>query len=163
MSKLNINNVEFTSLAVHILGEGFNLRFRASGKSMQPFILNGDVLEVEPCNGRVVQKGEIILCKTGERNLVAHRVVKIKKFDNKKLIFLRGDSNLESEYIVFQEQVLGHIVSIIRNNRRIRIDSTSQRLLVMLWNTFPQDLRKVYWRFFTSRQKMVRLSFRQKN
>jgi len=163
MSKLNINNVELSSLAEHILGEGFNLRFRASGKSMQPFILDGDVLEVEPCNGRVIQKGEIILCKTGERNLVAHRVVRLEKFDNKKSIFLRGDSNLKSEYIVFQEQVLGHIVSIMRNNRRIRIASTSQRLLVMLWNTFPPDLRKLYWRFFNFWEKLVRFSFRQEN
>ena len=48
---ISLNRDEFAELALQILDDGNSLKFRAHGESMNPFIRNGDILEVQPVPG----------------------------------------------------------------------------------------------------------------
>jgi SAM-dependent methyltransferase len=66
---------DLEALARAVLARDVLLRFRASGRSMRATIPDGSTLEVEARAAGDVRLGEVILYTTGERRLVAHRVV----------------------------------------------------------------------------------------
>ena len=78
MSVLRLNGSEFHDLAGQILDSGHRLRFQASGGSMQPFIHDGDILEVAPLVGEHVRRGDVLLVKATNGKWLAHRVVKTR-------------------------------------------------------------------------------------
>jgi signal peptidase I len=69
----------FEKICTELLSEGKSVRFSAPGESMYPVILDGETLVVEPIVSPAVKVGDIILYKS-EENLIAHRVISIKKF-----------------------------------------------------------------------------------
>ena len=68
----------FQEICCKLLRAGHKVRFRAPGKSMQPAICDGDILIVEPVEPAAVKIGDIILYRA-EENIVAHRVLDLKK------------------------------------------------------------------------------------
>jgi signal peptidase I len=111
-----------------ILGDGHNVRFKAPGNSMRPAILDGDCLEVEPIGPAAIKMGDIILYQSQER-IIAHRVMDIGKGEIPKTppaarithysYILRGDASYSYDEPVYADQILGKIVSVERNGRRI--------------------------------------------
>ena len=75
VSVRRLNGSEFHDLAGQILDSGHRLRFQASGRSMLPFIQDGDILEVAPLSGKHVRSGEVLLVETDDGEWLAHRVV----------------------------------------------------------------------------------------
>jgi len=82
---------------------------------MLPTIWPGDTLLVEQVEFSPVAEGEIILFRR-ERRLFAHRIVRSGRFD----ILTRGDSMAAPDLPVDRDEVLGRIVSIIRNGKRFQ-------------------------------------------
>ncbi len=125
---LNLKREDFTFVAQSVLGREKNLRFKAKGESMRPFIRDGDILEITPVNGEEIRLGDVIFYHVGERRMVAHRVVE-KIIENGKLIFLtKGASNTGEGEKVHPEQIMGRVKAIERKERRIRIDYGWNRL-----------------------------------
>ena len=118
----------FPELLSQVLKDGHKVRFRAPGKSMQPAILDGDCLMVEPIESAAIMVGDIILYQADER-IVAHRVMNIGKGKITKIqpaapithysFILRGDASYSYDEPVYPDQILGKIVSVERNGRHI--------------------------------------------
>jgi signal peptidase I len=118
----------FPELISQILRDGHKVRFRAPGKSMQPVILDGDCLMVEPIGPAAIKMGDIILYQAEER-IIAHRVMDIGKGEISKTqpeahithysFILRGDASYSYDEPVYPDQILGKIVSVERNGRII--------------------------------------------
>lgn len=58
---------------VQSLQAGQAVQCRPKGNSMQPRIYSGQLITIEPLNGRVPQKGDIVFCKVGG-NFYVHLV-----------------------------------------------------------------------------------------
>ncbi len=101
------------------MGDSFNkgkkFRFKAKGNSMFPFILDGDVLTLEPIGTTDISVGDVTALvhpKTG--NLIIHRVVRKKK--NRLLI--KGDNCFSNDGWVNHSWLMGIVTIIERNHSR---------------------------------------------
>jgi signal peptidase I len=90
---------------------------------MYPTICDGDLITIEQKKPSDVCVGDIILYHH-ENGVVAHRVIKIQAPQSsvpstQHLFLLRGDAAITDDAPVSSEQILGEVVSIERNGRRI--------------------------------------------
>jgi len=94
-------------------------RFRASGFSMEPFLLAGDELIVKtPRDGRFAV-GDILLYRSAfHRRPVAHRLVRIAAGHQ---YLLRSDAHLIFQEWVPREAILGRVEWVRRGNRLFAI------------------------------------------
>jgi signal peptidase I len=120
----------YPELIVDLLINGHKVKFRALGYSMYPTILNGDEITIEPIKPEAIRVGDIIFYRNQE-SLVAHRVVKIEikndthndsqssVLSTQSCFILRGDARPICDAPVVAEQILGKVVLIETNGRRI--------------------------------------------
>jgi len=105
-------------LAGEVLRSSGTLRLQAAGRSMLPSIWPGDMLVVEPADRNSIGKGDIALFGRG-RSLFAHRVVaKASAFESRQII-TQGDGMPRPDPPVSDSELLGKVVYIVRNGRRI--------------------------------------------
>jgi signal peptidase I len=123
----------FREVSRQMLGDGYAVRFRAIGASMEPAIADGDMITVAPVAADEVKLGDVVFCASGQRR-IAHRVVEIHATAPGPPVFIvRGDARAECDPPVGAGQILGKIISVERPGARSwafwrrRI----QRLLVM--------------------------------
>ena len=151
---ISLNRDEFAKIALSILEDGHTLRFRARGESMNPFIRNGDILEVQPVSGDNYRRGDVLLCKLESQRIVAHRVISIQGEKGRRSLVMKGDSAPCKDGITNYEQVLGRVVSVERGGKEIRIDSTKQRLSALVWNYLVRNSYRLYWKLNSIRRKL---------
>jgi hypothetical protein len=120
---VDFNEVE--ALAASFLGNGQSLRFQARGKSMRPFIQDGDLVEVQPVPSATIQRGDVLFCRLADGRLVIHRVVQVKP----GALRLQGDALLFSDGNIPAENVLGRVDSLTRQGKSIRLNSPWMKLL----------------------------------
>ena len=139
---LNIDDTDiFPELISQILQGGHRVRFRAPGKSMQPAIIDGDGLIVDPIGPADIKLGDIILYQAEDR-IIAHRVMDIGKGEIPEtkvtarmthyLFILRGDAAYTYDEPVYPDQILGKIVAVERNGHRINPYSSIYKLSCMV-------------------------------
>jgi signal peptidase I len=99
---------------------------------MYPAIREGETITVQPVASSTVKKGDIILYRW-QRGVIAHRVVGVEKFAGGSFrLIMRGDASGAPIERVAADQVLGRVVAVDRNGRRIdlcSIRSKMQRIL----------------------------------
>jgi len=161
-------------LISQLLQEGHRVQFRAPGKSMQPAVLDGDVLIVEPIEPAAIKTGDIILYQAEER-MIAHRVVSIEKIrygehrgtgyscrpspvhlnlspdrtatripKNLYAFILRGDASYSYDEPVYADQVLGKAITIERKHRTINPYTLSYRLTCRA-RVWASRIKRIYF------------------
>ena len=133
MSELRLESNGFESLADEVLSKGDNLRFRARGISMQPFIRNGDILEIQPDGGGEFRTTDIVLCKSPKGHLVAHRVTGTEIEDGRGKLIIQGDALGQPDGSIDPGEVLGRVVAVIRDGEYRRVDTPFMRFAARLW------------------------------
>jgi RimJ/RimL family protein N-acetyltransferase len=126
---------EFVELTGQILRNGACLRFLAKGGSMCPSIKNGDILIIEPLDGKKNQArtGDVIFYQNAQNRIVVHRLIK-KCFLKNRLIFItRGDASAGEGEVVSLEQITGRVKAIERNGRKIDISFGLGRLISVFY------------------------------
>ena len=119
----NLSPHNFVKICTELLHQGHQIKFKAPGDSMYTTICDGDLITVEPIKPAAVIVGDIVLYHH-ENGVVAHRVVNIQAPQSsvpstQHLFLLRGDAAINDDAPVSSEQILGKVVSIERNGRRI--------------------------------------------
>ncbi len=128
----------FSDVSAELLRRGARVRFRATGRSMQPTILEGEAVTVEPVAPAAVTRGDIVLYRW-ERGVIAHRVIHIESkkaeavtqpsvLSPPSCFILRGDASLSCDTPVQPEQVIGKVVAVERGGRRIDLASRKAKL-----------------------------------
>ena len=84
---LSINREDFAAIAREIVKQGKSFSFRAHGRSMAPFIADGDTIVVSPLKGPA-RIGDVVLLKESDGRLIVHRIVGRRK----GMILTRGDA-----------------------------------------------------------------------
>ncbi len=118
----------FIEVSTELLRQGQRVRFKAPGRSMQPTIIEGETITVEPVAPQAVRKGDIILYSF-ERGFIAHRVVRIlRRKGDAPCFIMRGDASDSFDYPVAAQQVLGKVISVEREGRSVDLYSQRARI-----------------------------------
>ena len=106
-----------------LLAQGRRVRFRAQGGSMHPTIRDGDALMLAPIQPIELRIRDIVLaCQSGRP--VAHRVVRLTKRNDRPVrVVLRGDALLSCDLPMVPDAIVGRVIAVERNGRRIDLDS----------------------------------------
>ena len=122
-----LHSLKFAALCEMLLVQGFPVRFSASGQSMKPNVLDGDLVEIKPVLFETLQTGDIALTRNGD----AFRLHRIIRCDAQtKTVFTRGDAGHADDPA--PATVLGKAVALERSGNRIsfaRRGTTSLHLL----------------------------------
>ena len=113
---LSCGKKDFSYLAETILKQGNCIRFKAKGWSMLPSIRSGDIVAVSPITDGITS-GDIILYRSKENTPVVHRVIKKNESGG---ILTKGDSSLDFDSPITNEQVLGKVIDVERRGINIR-------------------------------------------
>jgi len=133
MSERILNFNDFEALAAQILQAGNILRFVANGNSMRPFILDGEIVEIEPARPGQLKRGDVVLCRLEQDWLVLHRIVGLKGDAGKQKLVIQGDAMPLPDGAITPEQVLGRVAAVYRGERRRRVDEHFLFFLAMIW------------------------------
>ncbi len=126
---ISVNDPDFTSLCLEILNDGHSIRFAAHGLSMTPCIRDGEIVTVVPAAASDLRIGDIVLYRTVDDRLTAHRLLG-RKVDQSGLTFgMRGDACTACREIVRADRILGRVGYVERKGRKHRLDGRLARLL----------------------------------
>jgi uncharacterized repeat protein (TIGR01451 family) len=106
-----------------VLAQGTQVRFRVSGMSMQPNLLDGDTVVVAPAQKNELRRGDVVLTE-GNDGLRVHRFI---SEDEAGGIVTRGDAGQEND--PEPQKLAGRVVAIERNGRKISVTQPGQKFL----------------------------------
>jgi GNAT superfamily N-acetyltransferase len=110
-----ISGAMMRELARTLLERGKPFRFTAHGYSMSPFIQDGDVIMLAPCND-APQVGEVVAFINPENDrLVVHRLI-AETIDG---LVIKGDNVPESDGVFAPAQILGRVVRVERDGKTV--------------------------------------------
>ncbi|MDD3382641.1 MAG: S24/S26 family peptidase [Bacilli bacterium] len=130
MEEYNIKKIKFSDISSIVI-EGLNnnskVNLTVTGKSMYPFLLDGiDQIIIEKITHKL-KPGDIILYK--KNNFIIHRILKKKK----NYYIVSGDA-LTVKEIVFENEIIGYVSSIIKKNKTIDVRSNKMyKIKEMIW------------------------------
>ena len=123
MQKLNLGSSDLAELAAEVFSRSGTISFIAMGSSMLPTLRDGDLLTAVPEDPFSIKQGDILLYRTVDDRAAVHRVSDASRVSSHAELTLSSDSYPEDHYRIPIEQVMGIIVSAVRDGKSIRIDS----------------------------------------
>lgn len=119
------------------------------GTSMYPLIQKGNICRFVTFDSETVKKGDILLYHSSSGQLIAHRFICLKKTNNRLEYVLKGDTNPCIDEPIFPEQIIGILVTIDREKRKIYMNDFSAILWSYIITTFPilSKILKTYLSF----------------
>lgn len=126
------------------------VRLRVFGTSMVPAILPGDMVSIQQANLNEISKGEIVLFVRAGR-LFVHRVTSPAGAvavvgSAEPCLITRGDRLRQDDGPVTSGELLGRVVSVERNNRRIEFKSNRSNRLMMRLLQSSDGITSLYLR-----------------
>jgi len=96
------------TLFAYILQQELDLRVKVTGRSMRPFINDGEVVTLRKVSPESLQCGAIIYYTTDNGTSMMHRIISIRlQPDNRLLLTTKGDALLQKDEPINEDQVLG--------------------------------------------------------
>ena len=122
-TELWTDSPRFRAMCEAVLAEGAQVRFRVSGMSMQPNLLDGDTVVVAPARENELRRGDVVLTE-GKDGLRVHRFI---SSDTTGGIVTRGDAGQEND--PEPQKLAGRVVTIERGGRKISTTQPGQKFL----------------------------------
>lgn len=97
---------------------------------MYPFIKEGDICRFVSCEAAAIRRGDIILFRTSDGGLVAHRFYRSQCTKGQLLYFFKGDTNLGYDEAVEERQIIGKLVWIHRKKLIIHVTGSA----ILMWS-----------------------------
>jgi len=155
VSEGNVSMEVACGLAEEVVRTFGEVRLRVFGISMVPAILPGDVVSVRRASAEEVSVGEAVLYSRGGR-LFVHRVVDRTnaatgdRSEEPRLI-TRGDRMRREDSPVAPSELLGRVVSVERDRRRVEFPVCESNTLVARALRSSERLTSLYLRFAQAR------------
>ncbi|MFD1674323.1 signal peptidase I [Alicyclobacillus fodiniaquatilis] len=138
----------------HIQTRGW-LDVPAQGVSMFPWIREGDICRFTYVKQLLdIQPGDVLLFHTESGHLVGHRVRKMETVNQKVVFICKGDSNLQNDAPVYEDQVIGRLAYVRKPKMVLQMDGWIADLWKRFVNLTPHPSRILRW--YLSRQAMRR-------
>jgi len=123
-AKRAVSGAGFAVLMAAVLEKGVPFRFTAPGHSMTPFIRDGDVITVAP--GRIRFGDMVAFVSPHSGKLTVHRVVRISRDG----YLIKGDNTLEPDGTVPRTSLLGRVVGVEHQSRRVGLGLGIERVAI---------------------------------
>jgi hypothetical protein len=104
------------------------ISLRVHGTSMQPWVRPKDIALIRKISIENVRCGDVVLFRR-ENHLLVHRIVEKRGSLDAAQLFSKGDAHPKSDGVVQEQELLGRVVRIYRNGRRIDLDAPRQLAL----------------------------------
>ena len=121
MKQNNLND-QMLDIVESLLDDNHTLSFRMQGFSMYPTLKAGDLGHVLKCRANDLTVGDLIVFKQNNK-LIAHRLVEIVHQNNQQVFVAKGDKNSFKDAPFTENELVGKITSIQRQNRSIKSES----------------------------------------
>lgn len=117
-----------------VLAKGGNMRIRATGGSMLPFIRNHDVITIAPLSQSKIRLGDIVAFINSKKEKNIHlRIHRVVKLISNGTFLIRGDnSSSHPDGIVPMDQILGKVIKIERDSRIIPFGMGFERRIIAM-------------------------------
>ncbi len=151
-----------TDLFGEVLERGADLRVRVTGRSMAPFLCDGEFVTARKIPLSDLCRGDLIFYKNPQGLPILHRIIKKwKKPDGKIMFQTKGDALIALDAMVSGDRVLGKVLRIEKQNReKTVLDMTSfYWRLTNPWIALIQYVKSMTYVAFV-RDRLVRLRTR---
>jgi signal peptidase I len=112
----HLSSTEAAGLFQDILERGLSLRVKATGRSMMPFLMGGEILTIKKVSSASLKRGDLLFFRNPHGYPVLHRVIR-KKLDKNVFIFhTKGDALGQFDEPVTDNHVLGKVSTIERKH-----------------------------------------------
>lgn len=135
--KITVPNVVLFEHVLEFLKADKSVIIAVKGRSMRPFLNEGERVVLHRFRKEELRKGSIVLAKEGQAMLL-HRVVKITD----KKICLAGDGNLVQHEQVNLNDVLAIATHVQRDKKDSMLNSSWSRIVGLFWY-WIRPLRRV--------------------
>lgn len=107
------------------------LFFAHKGHSMDPVLLDGDLLEVLPYKDKPVKRGDVIVFHSLNNNtIIAHRAIS----DKPSGIYTRGDNNIfDDPWCLHHSAIIGKVISSTNYLKRRKVHGGFRGLVLARW------------------------------
>ena len=127
-------------LAEEVVRTFGEVRLRVFGTSMVPSILPGDLVSIHRASLQEISPGEVVLFLQRGRlfvhRVVARKVVATADSPEEPCLITRGDRLRHDDPPVSSHELLGRVVSVERDNRKIKLlNHGSNRLTIRMLQT----------------------------
>ena len=128
----------FVELIRAVLDKGADFRLRAAGKSMYPFVRDGDVITLRRVPPNQLKIGDIVAIPHPLRgNLIIHRIVALRNGSVKT----KGDFNLASDGWISKNNVLGRVIRVERLLQPVQPAHRFTRYCIARMSSFSKAFR----------------------
>ena len=107
------------------------IALRVHGTSMLPWVRPGDIALIHKAGPGSVRFGDVALLHHGERILV-HRIVQKQGSFEREAFLSKGDALSNPDAKCREAQLLGRVVRVLRNGKRIDLEAPGQLALALL-------------------------------
>jgi len=104
------------------------ISLRVHGTSMLPWVRPHDIALIRQISIEHVRCGDVVLFRR-ENHLFVHRIVEKRGPLDASQLFSKGDAHPTSDGLVQEQELLGRVVRIYRNGRRLDLDAPRQLAL----------------------------------
>ena len=144
---------DFVGILRAVVDKQADFRFQAKGFSMAPFIKDGDVLTISPLSGASARIADVLaVINPQTERLTVHRVVARKKGS----VLLQGDNCYCCDGFIPKENILGRLIKVERQGRRVFLGFGPERYMVVLFSRMRllYPLLSLARRMFGRRRKL---------
>ncbi len=114
-----------------IFDKGDNFRFKVTGFSMFPFVRNEDIVTIAPKKKLSASLGRVAaFIHPLNKKLVVHRLIG----KSKDRYIIKGDNTLDIDGVVPYELILGYVVKVERNGKKIIFGLGIERFFIAFCN-----------------------------
>ncbi|WP_278551577.1 S24 family peptidase [Elizabethkingia bruuniana] len=138
LSKRIIPNDLFFEQVKERLNAGQKVKIPVAGKSMEPFLQNGDLVVLKRFEENDLVNGKIVLAYFNNA-YVLHRIVRIRE----DTVTLAGDGNIQQVEIITNKDILAVVIHAYRGEKELSINT----LLGQVWYKL-RVIRAVYGKIF---------------
>jgi hypothetical protein len=118
------------------------ISLRVHGTSMQPWVRPKDIALIRRISIENVRCGDVVLFRR-ESHLFVHRIVEKRGSLDAARLFAKGDAHPSSDGVVQEQELLGRVMRIYRNGRRIDLDAPRQLALGLFISQLSRHSR--FW------------------
>lgn len=142
IEKRIVNN-EWEGVVSSLLKKTESVYVDIGGDSMLPVILKGDKVEIKLIGTEEIGEKDIVLCKSPNRSVALHRIIKISQDkDGKDLYLLKGDFLRYPDGWISQEDIYAKVVSIKRRFIILRYLRYLKALVLRIANDLPNCFKR---------------------
>ena len=122
-------NESFFKEVKALLDKGKRVLIQVKGRSMRPFLQDGDTVELIPATDRSVRWGAIVLAHADDYGIILHRVIRRKK----EKVLLRGDAQTRAIDVTTVNNVWAYTETAYRREKKIKLNSFGRRCAFVCW------------------------------